>query len=75
MRGVRLPGSLIGGTVGHEKTLIEACCGNPRMGDLTQGLGEKRNYYCNSCKSHVWDGVLFTRDEWDAYVSDVDLRG
>lgn len=35
------------------------CCDKQNLKDLTQGIGEVRNLFCQSWKSHYYDGVFF----------------
>lgn len=45
------------------------CCQTPRIKDLTNGLGDVRNYYCMSCNAHEYDGLLYSRKQWDDWVN------
>lgn len=47
-----------------------AACEHPEKKDLTQGLGEIRNYFCPHCKMHWYRGRAWTEAEWDEYVED-----
>ena len=50
------------------------CCQNPKITDLSQGLGDERNYYCKSCKSHFYKGKVYTEKEWDDWIEDWDYK-
>ena len=43
------------------------CCANPKVKDLSQGLGEK-HLFCASCRSHLWEGRQYTKREWSEFV-------
>ena len=45
------------------------CCKKPNIKDLAQGLGEKRHLYCSNCKSHKWDGILYSKKEWSLWIN------
>jgi len=43
-------------------------CGSHKIKDLTNGLGEGRNYYCPDCKAHYYNGRWWTRAQWEQYI-------
>ncbi len=43
-------------------------CNHEKLADLTQGLGELRNYYCPTCKTHWYKGKIWTKEEWEAHL-------
>lgn len=45
------------------------CCPSPKIKDLTNGLGDMRNYYCMTCKAHEYSGRFYTRKQWDDWVN------
>lgn len=46
-------------------------CKHSRKKDLTQGLGEERNFYCPTCGAHWYRGKFWTPKEWELYVNDI----
>jgi len=50
-------------------------CGHTTIRDLTQGLGEERNYYCSTCKMHYYKGREWTAKEWEEYVEGMIVGG
>ena len=50
---------------------LKDCCDTPQVKDLTQGLGPDRHYYCAHCKSHLWKGEIYTKKEWEWFITRV----
>lgn len=46
-------------------------CSHSAKKDLTQGLGDERNIYCPTCKSHWYKGRFWTAEEWNFYINDI----
>jgi len=46
-------------------------CEQNAMTDLTQKLGDIRNYYCHNCKAHYYGGQWYTKKEWEEYIKEV----
>lgn len=44
-------------------------CDCTRIKDLTVGLGPVRNLYCPDCKKHIYNGVEFTKEQWNAWIN------
>lgn len=44
------------------------CCSRSSWRDLSQGIGERRNWYCPNCKAHFYDGRLWSTDEWSRWI-------
>lgn len=49
------------------------CCSNPKVKDLSQGLGDDRHLYCVTCKSHTYRGQVYDRQQWEAWVNEVPM--
>ena len=45
-------------------------CTHEKRSDLTQGRGEVRNYYCPTCRMHIYKGRTWSAKEWSEYVED-----
>lgn len=51
--------------------MITLSCAHNKTKDLTQGLGDIRNYYCITCGLHHYKGREWTVKEWEEYVEDI----
>lgn len=40
------------------------------MTDLTNGYGKSRNHICHWCKTHFWNGLWWTKKEWDDWLTE-----
>jgi len=60
----------------EEKQYNCALCGSRHTTDLTHGRCEHGpNIACSECGGHTWRGKNYTKEEWDAYVNDMDNKG
>ena len=48
------------------------CCNKPRIKDLSQGIGPERHLYCQSCQSHTYKGIFYSKLEWDEWINTED---
>jgi hypothetical protein len=48
----------------YKKFADTLICNHEKLSDLTQGLGDLRNYYCPTCKTHWYKGKVWTKEEW-----------
>jgi hypothetical protein len=49
-----------------------AKCKHEKKTDLTHGKGELRNFYCPDCKTHWYKGKIWSEEQWDDYVNDIE---
>lgn len=45
------------------------CCEKQNLKDLSQGIGDIRNLFCQSCKSHYYDGNFYSKEAWELWVN------
>lgn len=45
------------------------CCNKQNVKDLSQGIGDHRNWYCMTCGSHNYIGKQYSKSEWEGYVN------
>jgi len=43
-------------------------CDHAEKRDLTQGLGDERQFYCSKCGTHWYKGREWSRKEWEAWI-------
>jgi len=56
--------------VRYKKYGEDVVCNHKELKDLTQGLGDVRNYYCPDCEAHWYKGRVWTKEEWEIFVND-----
>lgn len=52
--------------------MLTECCEKPNVKDLSQGIGERRHYYCMKCFSHHYNGKQWTAKQWDEWINGTD---
>jgi len=46
----------------------DKCCAKSEWRDLSQGIGENRNWYCPNCQAHFYNQKLWRREEWSRWI-------